>query len=382
MEQKRQRVGSDADAAVFHGDGDGHLVSDQRLAGPCQTPDGHQHAAGIGELDGVADQIGHDLPQPHLVAEQHARHRGIDGPGNVDPLLVGLGRQQLHHALHAVLDRQLLGFQNQLVGLDLGEVEDFIDQAEQRARRTVDGPRIGLLLRRQLGLAQQAGHAENAVHRRADFVAHGGEEARLRPVGGLGLPARIGQLRLDAARFRDVAPQRLHLGHRAFAGGDRVLLPLEPARAGRSFDFLNVALMPDRRARSERACLVAGKHARAEGLPQHRCPLAPEHAAERLVHEREPPLGIPAQDDVRLVVEQVAVARLVLADLPLEVLEFLQLSLQPVADAHEALELVAKIAIGLERALRTRRRASVRKNAQCPQPAFQPARKGSETGHA
>ena len=32
-------------------------------------------------------------------------------------------------------------------------------------------------------------HAEHAVHRRADFVAHGGEEGRLRLVGGLGLGA-------------------------------------------------------------------------------------------------------------------------------------------------------------------------------------------------
>ena len=38
----------------------------------------------------------------------------------------------------------------------------------------------------ELGLGEQPGQAEHAVHRRADLVAHGGEEAALRPVGRLG----------------------------------------------------------------------------------------------------------------------------------------------------------------------------------------------------
>src|SRR6516164_495920 len=37
---------------------------------------------------------------------------------------------------------------------------------------------------------QHFDHAKHAVHRRSDFVAHGGEEGRLRQVGGRGLGAR------------------------------------------------------------------------------------------------------------------------------------------------------------------------------------------------
>ncbi len=136
-----------------------------------------------------------------------------------------------------------------------------------------------------------------------------------------------------------------------------MLLPLEPARACGRFDLLHVALMADRRARSQRARLVAGKYARTKGLAQDGGALVPEHTAEGLVDERQPPFGIAAQDDIGLVVEQVAIARLVLADLPLEVLELLQAALEPVADAQEALELAAEIAIGLGRALRARGRA-------------------------
>src|SRR5262249_19455271 len=45
-----------------------------------------------------------------------------------------------------------------------------------------------LMLRESLPL-QHFDHAEHAVHRRSDFVTHGGEEGRLRQVGGRGLTA-------------------------------------------------------------------------------------------------------------------------------------------------------------------------------------------------
>ncbi len=43
------------------------------------------------------------------------------------------------------------------------------------------------LVWRQLGVEQQLGHAEHAVHRRADLVAHVGEELRFGAVGSLRL---------------------------------------------------------------------------------------------------------------------------------------------------------------------------------------------------
>ena len=42
------------------------------------------------------------------------------------------------------------------------------------------------LLRVERGVLQQLGHAEDAVHRRADLVAHVGQELALGPAGGLG----------------------------------------------------------------------------------------------------------------------------------------------------------------------------------------------------
>ena len=131
----------------------------------------------------------------------------------------------------------------------------------------------------------------------------------------------------------------------ALAGRDGVLLPLEPARAARRLDLLHVALLAQRAAGRQRGCLVAGEHARARTAGRaRRCARAPNTRQKAWLTKVRRPSRIAAQDHVRLVVEQIAVARLVLADLPLDVLELLEPPLEALADRHEALELGGKIA--------------------------------------
>ena len=82
-----------------------------------------------------------------------------------------------------------------------------------------DGFGVIALVGCQPGVEQQAGHADDAVHRRADLVAHGGQEFRLGMVGGFGLllgvdqfardPAAVGHVHIDADR---TAVERAPLG--------------------------------------------------------------------------------------------------------------------------------------------------------------------------
>ncbi len=60
----------------------------------------------------------------------------------------------------------------------------------------------GLLLGVELGADQQLGHAEHAVHRRPDLMAHIGEELGLGAVGEHGAALRLLQLlpRVPSAR--------------------------------------------------------------------------------------------------------------------------------------------------------------------------------------
>ena len=57
------------------------------------------------------------------------------------------------------------------------------------SRRSADElhhPEVLALLGGELGVERQLGHADDAVHRRADLVAHVGQELALGPAGGLG----------------------------------------------------------------------------------------------------------------------------------------------------------------------------------------------------
>ena len=123
------------------------------------------------------------------------------------------------------------------------EVEDVVDDVEQVLAGLVN--RVGKT--RLLGVEGRApehlGHAEDGVHRRADLVAHGGEELALGLVGGLG----------------DV------LGAAQFEGADLdlvfELVPVAGGLRSRSWICSSIALKP-----GQLADLVAGFDRRADAV--------------------------------------------------------------------------------------------------------------------
>src|SRR5262245_52487910 len=70
-------------------------------------------------------------------------------------------------------------------GLDLGEVQDVIDDGEERIAAITDGASAFALLLVEFGVEQEAAHANNGIHGRADLVAHGSEERALGLIGRL-----------------------------------------------------------------------------------------------------------------------------------------------------------------------------------------------------
>ena len=69
-----------------------------------------------------------------------------------EAFLVRAGGEQLHHALNTGFESERRLSQLELASLDLGEVEDLVDERQKRTRRLVDGTRIRLLLGRLLSL--------------------------------------------------------------------------------------------------------------------------------------------------------------------------------------------------------------------------------------
>ena len=125
------------------------------------------------------------LLQPSLVgAQQRQIVRDVRGQGDFGGLCGGVDLADAvpHQAGHVDPVRGEV----EAAGLDARDVEDDVDQPQQLAPGFVD--LAGELGHRApdglAGLAQQRiGEADHGVERRAQLVAHGGEETRLRLVG-------------------------------------------------------------------------------------------------------------------------------------------------------------------------------------------------------
>ena len=194
-------LGSDARAGV--GDRDPDLAVDSRRA-HVDLP------AGRRELHRVREQVEDDLLDPSLVAVDHVDLR-IGGERDTDPVL----RRALAHHHDAALERLPKGervhLELDLSRLDLGEVEDVVDQREQMVPRrddVVEVLRLLLVHRADHLVAQHLREADDRVQRRPQLVRHVGQELRL-------VPARRLELRVEAPELVvhpvDVGGQRAQL---------------------------------------------------------------------------------------------------------------------------------------------------------------------------
>ena len=182
-----------ADAGVLHANVERQVAVVERL--------GHvhvqRHLAALGELDRVAEQVREHLPQAQRIGDDPLRHRRRHAVDELEPLLMGAQRHRLDRiAEHlADLDRDRIDLEHP--GLDLGEVEDVFDHAQQRVGAHLDQIEILTLLGLERGVAQQLRHADDAIHRRADLVAHVGEKLALRRIALVGLLPGRGELEVD-----------------------------------------------------------------------------------------------------------------------------------------------------------------------------------------
>lgn len=115
----------------------------------------------------------------------------LDKTDQFDVLLFGLGAEDAQAIFDQRIEVELHVVQFYLAGLQLGDVEDFVDQGKQFITCAVDGLHVVALFHRQRRAQQQLGHAEHAVHGGTDFVADLGQE--------LGLGGDLGIARCQVA---------------------------------------------------------------------------------------------------------------------------------------------------------------------------------------
>ncbi len=297
----------DADAGVAHQETD--------FIGPDAGLDDQGHAAGRGELDGVAGEIEQHLPQSRRVADHFHRQPLVDIGRDLEFSRLRPRRQQFGDVLDQGGQRKRAMFEIDLAGFDLGIIQKFLDQREQGVAGAFHRPGIGHLLRRQRRIQQQSAHADDAIQRRADFVRRHREETRLGAVGGVGLIAGFGKGALGLGAVGDVAADTLHLGGPARIAAYQTFAPGDPSRSDRTCDLLVVNPCTVRLQR--RVALF--EDLEREGAADQHVAGTLGQSAIGVVDEGDTAFGVAQHDQVALRFEQAAGALFGLLQFPIAI---------------------------------------------------------------
>ena len=111
--------------------------------------------------------VGIARPEPGQLAAKHDKQVRAPSVGSTVTTASAFERSRKSNARRRV----------ELARLDLREIENVVDDRQQRLGRLTDCARSSRRCRSvEFGSQQQFGHADDAVHGRANFVAHVGEE--------------------------------------------------------------------------------------------------------------------------------------------------------------------------------------------------------------
>ena len=159
----------------------------------------------VGKLDGIPEQIDENLAQASGVASQRVRHGRIDIHDQFEALLVSPQRHGVRRVSDGIAGVEVDRVELEFARLHPGEVQDVVDDGQQRIGGRFDDPQILPLFGRELGVQHEIGHADDAIHRRPNLVTHVRQELALGPVGGLGGVLGRSQVGLRSLALRDVA---------------------------------------------------------------------------------------------------------------------------------------------------------------------------------
>ena len=162
----------DADAGVLYCDVDGLgavLVT-------AKANHAHQHMARGGEFDRVAHKVRQDLADAPTITRELRRQEQVIVDQDIQILVLRGRLQQHHHIMDRALQIERLGLERQFLGLDLRVIQNVVQQGQQRLTRMADGFGIEALFLAEFRIAEQFGHTNDAIHRRAQLVAHVREE--------------------------------------------------------------------------------------------------------------------------------------------------------------------------------------------------------------
>ena len=104
--------------------------------------DSQRHFAFVSKLDGVADEIHEDLAKPGGVATNDFWNIRGNLAKKLETLFISPQGQRLQGCFHAVNQAEITQFEFHFSGFDLGEIENVVDDREERVRGEFHGFQI------------------------------------------------------------------------------------------------------------------------------------------------------------------------------------------------------------------------------------------------
>ena len=196
--------------------------------------------------------------------------------GQAQPLLSSRVVEQLHGVVGDGVYVARDGLQLDAPRLDLRQIENVVEQTQQGLAGAVNRHGLLALVGVEVGVEQQARHADDRVHGRTDLVTHGGQELALDAQRHQRLVARLRQRLLGLGLAFNRVPQSL---------GHAVECPAEVAdliRAGGA-DALGEIALADR---FERAGQALQRRQQARAVPDHQADRQQQQRDSN--HERSP----------------------------------------------------------------------------------------------
>src|SRR6516165_5444319 len=92
------------------------------------------HLAFVGELDGITNQVDDDLSETNRVTKDAIRQIDLNVAPQLQFFLVSAWGKQAHCVFESVTEIEVSLVEFELPCLDLGEIEQVIDQREQGIR--------------------------------------------------------------------------------------------------------------------------------------------------------------------------------------------------------------------------------------------------------
>ena len=179
----------------------------------------------FGEFERIADQVEQYLVQAQGIAAQIVGDFRSDVEEQLDAAFARLGLTDIGDVLQIVVEAECGVFDLHFSGLDFRDVENVVDDAEQPLGCIIDLAQVVFLTGREVGLQCQMRHADDGIHRRADFMTHVGKEVGLGCCGFFCCGTGAFGFALGIFQGRDIdddadQPARLALG--GAKTGDRV----------------------------------------------------------------------------------------------------------------------------------------------------------------